>query len=336
MKAAFYKRQGPAHEVLQIGEVSTPVAGPGEVRVRVYVSGLNPTDVKARTGFSAPMTFEQVIPHQDGAGVIDAVGHGVPSSRVGERVWIYEAQHKRPYGTAAEFVVVPSPQAVRLPDEVSFDIGATLGIPVLTAYRCLFSDGDISGRRVLVHGGAGAVGNAAILLAKWAGAWVATTISSREQAEIAHSAGADLIINRREENVLDRITSVAGGAGIHLIVDVDLMENLNVNMACISPGGVISSYATSTPTDTLSLPILKAMVHGCVFRFVFIYSVPAEAKAVAVEAVNRCLSEGGYRPTIGLRVDLNQIATAHEAIESRKILGRILVMVVESAAYEAA
>ncbi|MFP3507579.1 alcohol dehydrogenase catalytic domain-containing protein, partial [Burkholderia sp. SIMBA_062] len=167
-----------------------------EVRVRVHVSGLNPTDVKARTGFSTAMPYPRIIPHQDGAGIIDAIGVNVPANRLGERVWIYEAQYGRAAGTAAEFVVVPSDHAIHLPDNVSFEVGASLGIPALTAHRCLFSDGDLKSKRVLVHGGAGVVGTAAILLAKWAGAWVIASVTNAEQVTIARENGADQIVDR--------------------------------------------------------------------------------------------------------------------------------------------
>ena len=178
MRAIHYDRQGAAHDVLVFGESPTPVAGPGEVLVRVHRSGINPSDVKNRTGFVSTMAFDSVIPHQDGSGVIEAVGDGISSDRVGERVWIYEAQYGRAAGTAADYVAVPSGNAVALPDGVSFDVGAALGVPAMTAHRCLFADGGLRGRRVLVHGGAGAVGSAAVQLAKWAGAWVVATVLS--------------------------------------------------------------------------------------------------------------------------------------------------------------
>ena len=210
MQAAYYERLGAAPEVLVIGDLPTPTPGPGEVRVRVAVSGLNPTDTKARTGYRGAMAYPRIIPHQDGAGVIDAVGDGVPASRVGERVWIFEAQAGRAFGTAAEYVVVPEENVVTLAPDISFEIGASLGIPALTAHQCLFADGDLQDRPVLVHGGAGVVGEAAILLAKWAGAWVATTVRSAADALSARALGADLVINMREEDTAAAIMASLG------------------------------------------------------------------------------------------------------------------------------
>src|SRR5262245_11857496 len=197
MRAAWYERKGPAHEVLQVGQMPVPEPGPGDVRIRVAISGINPSDTKGRAGWrgQTEMPFSRVIPHQDGAGVIDAVGADVPPSRVGERVWLYEAQRGRAFGTAADYVVVPSSNAVRLPEGVSFVDAACLGIPAMTAHRCLFADGPIAGKTVLVTGAVGGVGQYAVQIAKWGGATVIATISSVEKAEQARAIGADHVIN---------------------------------------------------------------------------------------------------------------------------------------------
>jgi len=249
MKAAYYERQGTAADVLSFGEFPVPQPGAGEVRVRIFASGLNPSDIKARTGFSSPANFPLVIPHQDGAGVIDAVGAGVAPARIGKRVWLFEAQYRRAFGTAAEYAVVPAQQAVHLPDNVSYEVGACLGVPALTAHRCLFADGDIRGRAVLINGGAGAVGTAAILLAKWAGAWVATTVSTPDQADAARRAGADLVIDRRREDVAATVIAQTGQRGVDRIVDVSLQENLQTDMRCLANGGIISAYAMRSADD---------------------------------------------------------------------------------------
>ncbi|MHC8946658.1 NADPH:quinone reductase [Advenella incenata] len=325
MRAAYYNRQGPAEEVLILGEVAIPEPAPNEVRVRIHVSGINPSDIKARTAFSAAMAFPQIIPHQDGSGVIEAVGDKVPASRLGERVWVYEAQYGRASGTAAELVVVPSEQAIPLPDNVSYEVGAALGIPALTAHRCLFADGALNGQRVLVHGGAGVVGTAAILLAKWAGAWVATTVMDSKQAIVAKANGADLVIDRSEKNIVETLSKATDRLGINRIVDVNLKANLDINMACLAQGGVISSYATSSATEELSIPLLQAMVHGCVFRFVYIYNVPAEAKRLAIADITACLHTGQYLPQIAINLRLDQIAEAHALLESGKAMGKVLV-----------
>lgn len=327
MRAAYYDRQGPADEVLCVAELPTPQPGPGEVRVRMHMSGLNPTDLKARTGFSAPMPFPRIIPHQDGAGVIDAVGDPEEAGRIGQRVWIYEAQYGRASGTAAAFVVVPAGHAVPLPGDVSFEVGASLGIPALTAHRCLFADGDINGRRVLVQGGAGVVGTAAVLLAKWAGAWVAATVMNAEQAIIARAAGADLVLDRLNDDVAGAINTHTRSAGVDRIVEVNVQANLDLDLACLASGGVISAYAAAQATDELSLPLLRAMVHGCVLRFVYIYSVPQEAKIHAIRDITACLASGAYSPHVGLKVDLQKIAEAHQALEAGTVMGKVLIAI---------
>lgn len=325
MKAAYYDTQGSARDVLRVGDVVEPVPGSGEVRVRVHVSALNPSDIKARIGFSAQMPFARVIPHQDGAGIIDRVGDGVSGARVGERVWVYEAQQGSPNGTAAEYVVVPSHKAVELPEGVSMDVGASLGIPALTAHRCLFSDGSIEGKRILIHGGAGSVGTAAILLAKWAGAWVATTVSTAAQSAVALAAGADLIINRHLENTADALMQATDQQGVDRIVDVDLMANLTTNLACSSPGGVVSAYALRQSSDAVSVPMLDAMKKGMVFRFVYIYNVAKAQKQLAIQDITQCLAAEAYAPAIGLRHDLHNIIEAHEAMELSRVVGKILI-----------
>jgi len=330
MKAAYYDRQGPAREVLIVGELPDPQPGPGQVRVKVHVSGLNPSDIKGRSGFAgAPMRFPRIVPHQDGAGVIDRVGSGVPESRIGERVWLYEAQIGRPAGTAAEYTIVPSINAVPIPDGIPFDVAACLGVAAMTAHRCLFADGDLRDRWVLVTGGAGAVGTAAILLAKWAGAHVATTVSRAEQEAVARRAGADVIINRRTDDVPARIREATANAGVARIVDVNLVDNLPADLACLAPNGVVSAYATDHPDAIMSVPFLPAMLRGIVFRFVYVYGMPAEAHSDAIGDINACLAAGAYHPEIAIRLPLDRIAEAHEAQASGKVIGKILIEIAD-------
>ncbi|MGY6126749.1 NADPH:quinone reductase (plasmid) [Paraburkholderia strydomiana] len=326
MKAVFYERQGSASDVLQIGFLPIPVPGEGEVRVKVEVSGLNPSDVKSRVGFGGTaMRFPRIIPHQDGSGTIDAVGPGVPSSRIGERVWIYKAQTGRPYGTAAEYVTIPSKLAVTLPDYVSFEVGASLGIAAITAHRCLFADGDIRGRRVLVQGGGGAVGTATILLAKWAGAWVATTVSRDDQATAAHKAGADLVIFRHTEDVAARVLEGTDGMGVERIVDVDVTSNIETDLRCLARDGVVSAYASERAHTALQIPFREALFRGSVFRFVYFYSMSETALADAVGGVSACVEAGAYSPTIGLILPLERTAEAHIAQETAAQTGKILI-----------
>jgi len=327
MKIAYYEKLGHATDVLKIAKGKRPKPGAGEVLVRVKVSGLNQTDIKARTGFSTGLPFPRIIPHQDGAGIIEEVGEGTNINRIGERVWIYEAQFGRAEGTAAEYIVVPCKNAVYLPDNVSFEIGASLGIPALTAYCCLFADGELDGRKVLIHGGGGVVGNAAILLAKSAGAWVATTVLNVEQGKVAKDAGADLVLHRFDDDIVEIITKETNSKGVDRIVDVSLVSNLDVNIACLSQGGVISAYATPDADTAVVIPLLKAMKRGCVFRFVYIYHVMEKEKLKAISEVNRILSLGSYSPKIGKKFKLENIAEAHEALESGKIIGKILLTI---------
>ena len=328
MRAAFYDRQGPAHEVLQLGDLPTPEPGPGEVRVRVHASAVNPSDTKARSGWGGgAMPFPRVIPHQDGAGVIDAVGAGVPASRVGERVWVYEAQRGRAGGTAAEFTVVPAAQAVALPNGVGFDVGACLGVPAMTAHRALLADGPVTGRAVLVQGGAGAVGLAAVLLARWAGARVLATVSRPEQAAVAEAAGAHAVINRHTEDVAARVRGETGGVGVDRIVEVDLAANLDADLACLAPNGVISAYASASPDAAAALPVRRAMTQGAVVRTLLVYSMGAQAHADAVRDVTACLTAGAYRPVVGLRLPLERAADAHAAQDAGATVGKIVLAV---------
>ncbi|NTZ63634.1 NADPH:quinone reductase [Agrobacterium tumefaciens] len=326
MRAAFYERQGTAREVLTVGELPDPQPGAGEVRVRVMVSGINPSDIKTRVGFGGKaMPFPRIVPHQDGSGVIDSVGPGVSQERIGERVWVYMAQTGRAFGTAAEFVVVPSRQAVRLADNVPFGVGASFGVPAMTAHRCLFADTNLRGKRVLVHGGAGAVGNAAILLAKWAGAWVAATVSRDEQADVARAAGADLVVNRHAGDVAVKIRSATDGHGVDRIVDVDISANIDTAIACLARDGGVSAYSTGSPQAMLSIPFFPALVGGFSFRFVYVYTMPETAMRDAAEEVSACAASGAYVPKIAVTLGLDQIAEAHELQESGKAIGKILI-----------
>jgi NADPH:quinone reductase-like Zn-dependent oxidoreductase len=327
MRAAFYDKLGPAKEVLQVGNLPDPAVGPGEVRVRIHASGVNPTDTKRRSGWagSSMGEFARIIPHQDGAGVIDLVGPGVSQTRLGERVWIYEAQWGRAGGTAADWVVVPADNAVPLPDGISFAVGACLGIAAMTAHRCLFADGALQGQWVLVQGGAGAVGLAAILLAKWAGARVATTVSREEQANIVRQAGADLIINRKTEDIAARVLEATAGAGVTRIVDVALPENIDIDLACIATNGAITAYAADSASASITLPFRIALYKGAVIRFVLVYHMPRQAHLDAVRDINSALAAGVYQPVIALRLPLDKIAEAHDAQDSGNIIGKIII-----------
>src|SRR5258708_18809498 len=265
MRTALYDRHGPASEVLRVEDTPAPEPGPGEVRVKIEYSGVNPTDWKALEGLT-PRPFDDFqIPHHDGSGVIDAVGEGVDPSRIGQRAWTYLAAAGRKWGTAAEWTVVPAEHAVPLPDGVSAELGASLGVPAMTAHRCLLADGPIEGKTILVAGGAGAVGHFAIQLAKFfgaPGARVVTTVSGQEKAELAKNAGADLVVNYRESSAADEISSFGR---LDRVIEVALGANLQLDRAVISPGGVIVTYAADG--NDPGLPVKACMPANLVLRF---------------------------------------------------------------------
>jgi NADPH2:quinone reductase len=330
MRAAWYERRGPAREVLTIGEMPAPQPGAGQVRVRIHASGVNPTDVKARAGWgpNTTMPFPRVVPHHDGAGVIDSVGPGATAWHVGDRVWVYEAQWRRPFGTAAEFVVLPVRNVAPLPDHVDFAQGAALGIPAMTAHRCLFQDGPIHGQFILITGGAGAVGNAAVQLAKWRGATVLATISRPEQAEAARLAGADHVLNYKTDDVPARIRDILRAAnveGLDRIVEVSFAQNIVNDLALLRPGGVISTYAAGAYDIEARFPFYPAMFKGITMHFVLEYIMPEPAHVQAVQEVTAALRDRALRPQIARRFPLEQIADAHEAVEQGKLVGKAVV-----------
>lgn len=335
MKAIVYSEHG-GPEVLRLAEREVPDPGPGEVRVAVRVSGVNPTDWKARRGGRGPMAFPEVVPHQDGAGVIDAVGPGVASSRIGERVWLWEASWQRADGTAQEYVVLPQGQAVALPAAASFELGASLGIPFLTAHRCLtvfegapsrLAPDALAGRVVLVAGGAGAVGNATIQLARWAGATVLTTVSGPEKGSLATAAGAQLVINYRESDVAEQVRKAAPD-GVDLIVELAPTANAAINHAVLRVGGTIAAYGADAD---LSLPVFALMAGNVRYQFVLVYTVPASAKAQAVADVDAAVAAGVVRvgEAAGLPLHLyrlDQAADAHRAVEAGAV-GKVVLTV---------
>jgi len=326
MIAAFYERKGSARDVLMVSDLPDPEPGPGEVRVRIAASAVNPTDTKARSGRKGNMTmqFPRVIPHQDGAGTIDRVGRGVPAQRVGQRVWIYEAQWQRPSGTAAQLATVPEENAVPLPGGVSFEEGACLGIPAITAHACLFSDGDIAGRTVLVAGGAGAVGYYAVQLARLAGARVIATVGSPEQEALVRQAGIEDVLERRESGLNQRILRATDGRGVDRIVEVALGVNLPLDAELLALSGVIATYASDADSEP-ALPFRTFLVKNATIRFVLVYLVSPEAHRAAVRDLTEHLQRGRLRHSIARRFALADIAAAHEAMEAGHLNGKVIV-----------
>ncbi|HVQ96910.1 MAG TPA: NADPH:quinone reductase [Mycobacteriales bacterium] len=325
-------------DVLQLTERAVPEPGPGEVRVKVAVSGVNPTDWKSRTGNGPgqPAPFPEVVPNQDGAGTVDAVGAGVDPGRIGERVWLWEAAWQRADGTAQEYLALPAAQAVPLPAGASFDLGASLGIPALTAHRCLtvsdqgprrLAEGALTGRTVLVAGGAGAVGNAAIQLARWAGATVLSTVSGPAKAALATAAGAQHVINYRTGDPAAAIRELAP-AGVDIIVEVAPVPNAELDLAVAGPDAVVAAYAGGSG-DKVELVIRTMMTRNIRFQGVLVYTVPAQAKQDAVADVAAAVAAGALRvgAAAGLplhRFPLEQCAAAHAAVEADAV-GKVLI-----------
>jgi NADPH:quinone reductase len=321
MRAAIYRATGPARDVLRAEEVQRPEPGPGEVLVRVRCSAVNPTDYKTRAGATARPIDGFQIPHHDGAGVIEAAGAGVDPALVGARVWLWFAAHRRRWGTAAEWTVVPARQAVPLPDGASFELGASLGIPAMTAHRCLFADGPVAGQTVLVAGGAGAVGHYAIELAKYAGARVVATVSGGEKAALAAKAGADLVVNYREPDAIERVTSFA--PVVDRVIEVALGANLELDLAVAGPSTVVVTYAADGADPVL--PVRACMNANVTLRFVLIYGVPDAALDAAVADITAAVAAGALTELPARRFPLSEPAAAHEAAEGHAV-GKVLVI----------
>lgn len=327
MRAASYTVTGAARDVLTVGEVDRPEPGRGQVRVRVRVSAVNPTDTKTRAGLTDRPFDGLRIPHQDGVGVVDAVGDGVDPGRVGQRVWLWLASPGGPggaplaeWGTCAEYTVVPADQATPLPDGASDDLGACLGVPAMTAHHCLTADGPVSGLTVLVTGGAGAVGHYAIELARWAGARVVATVSGPEKAELARHAGAEHVVNYREGDPAAAIRDAVGE--VDRVVEVAVGQNLGQDLAVIRRGGGIVSYAAGPENPTV--PVRAAMTANVTLRFVLLYGVPHEVLRTTAQQVTAAVGAGALTALPVHRFPLDEVAAAHEAVESG-VTGKVLV-----------
>lgn len=325
MRAAWYEHGGTASEVLNVGEMEAPRPGPREVLVRVRTSGINPGDTKKRADWMGlGVGYPHVIPHSDGAGVIEEVGDGTSASRMGERVWVWGAQSERPFGTAAEYVAVPNEQAVPLPGGFGFGAGACLGIPARTAHRCVFADGPVEGKVVLVTGGAGAVGGFAVSFAKWGGATVIATVGSEEQVDPALEAGAEHTLNYRTEDVAVCIREITGGKGADRIVEVAFGKNLPIDAEAIAPHGTIVTYASDADAEP-RLPFWPLLFKNAKIRLVGSDELPEEAEHRAVADTSACLDAGLLRPRVARRFPLESIAEAHEAVDGGRAGGRVVL-----------
>jgi NADPH2:quinone reductase len=325
MRAAYYEANGAARDVLQLSEVTSPEPGPGEVRVRLHASGVNPSDVKSRAGATRKIAFPRVIPHSDGAGEIDRVGMGVPPSRLGERVWVWNGQWRRPFGTAAESITLPSEQAVPLPANISIEAGACLGIPAYTGYQAVELTGAKKGSTVLIAAGAGAVGHYAIQFAKKRGAAVVTTVSSPAKAEIARQAGADHVIDYRREDVGERVMAVTGKRGVDAVIEVDLAANARLLPTVLAPNGVVAIYGSGAPEALIPFQFL--LQNSITLKFFLVYLMPAELRTRATADITGMLERGELIHNLAQTFDLGDIVAAHEAVEAGKALGNIVVRI---------
>lgn len=325
MRAVWYEQTGDA-SVLRLSELPDPRPDRGEVRVRVHASGVNPSDVKSRAGLRAPIPFPRVIPHSDGAGVIDAVGDGVDAARIGERVWIWNAAWKRAFGTCAEFVIVPSRQAVPLDHACSFVEGACLGIPASTACHAVFCDGPVAQQTVLVTGGAGAVGHYAIQLARWGGARVIATVSGTQKAMAAKAAGADVVLNYTKDDVAAAVLAETDGKGVDRIIEVEFGGNLSVASAALKEGGVIVAYG-SMAEPTPPLPFYPLMLKGATIRIVLVYLLQGAAREQVVDTLSLAIKEGALTHLIAAEFDLGETVRAHEAVEGGQMIGNVVVRI---------
>jgi NADPH:quinone reductase len=325
MRAAYYEANGSARDVLRVAEVETPKPAPGEVRVKLMASGVNPSDVKNRAGITRKIAFPRVIPHSDGAGEIEAVGDGVPAARVGERVWVWNGQWRRAFGTAAQSIVLPAEQAVPLPAGIAMEAGACLGIPAYTAYQAVVVAGVGDGATVLIAAGAGAVGHYAIQLAKKSKATVITTVSSPEKAALARQAGADHVIDYKREDVGERVMAITGKRGVDAVIEMDLAANAKLLPGVLKPTGVVAIYGGSAPEP--AIPFQFLLQNSIALKFFLVYLMPQELRVRATADITRMLERGELQHNVAQTFALADIVAAHEAVESGKVLGNVVVTV---------
>lgn len=323
MRAAYYEKNGSAKDVLHVGDVDTPKLGAGEVRIRLKTSGVNPSDVKTRAGTARKIAFPRVIPQSDGAGEIDMVGEGVTASRLGERVWIWNGAWKRPFGTAAEYIVLPSAQAVLLPPSISFEAGACLGIPALTAWHAIDIAGTQKGMTLLIAGGAGAVAHYAIQFAKARGATVIATVSSAQKAQAAREAGADHTIDYKVENVGERVAALSKG-GVDTVIEVDLTANAHLLPTVLRPRGTLVVYGTGPQAQ---FPSSFCLQNNITVKFLLVYELTADERARAIADITRMLEANTLKHNVAKTYPLSEIVAAHECVEQGRAIGNVVIQI---------
>lgn len=327
MRAALYRKFGPAREVLELCDVDVPEPGPGEVLIRLHTSAINPSDVKKRAGaFPNLLDDGFIIPDSDGAGVVEAVGEGVDKRRKGERVWVYQAQHERRFGTAAEYVAISSNCAPRLPEDAGFDVGACLGIPAMTAHRAVFADGDVEGRVLLVMGGAGRVGHYAIQWARQAGATVIATASNPDDEAACLAAGADHVVDHRAEDFARQVLGANRNEPVDRVIDPEFGTNLPVSIAVLKTGGIIAAYGSARKPEP-ALPFYKMMYKDLTVHMIIVYAMPDSAKDHAVADINSALSHGSLQHRVAHSMPLADIAAGNEIVEAGEVRGAVILNV---------
>ena len=325
MKAVWYEKNGEARDVLVLGEMPTPEVGPGEVRVKISVSGVNPSDVKSRKGRA--LIAPRIVPHSDAGGVIDAVGAGVPDKRLGQRVWTWNGQFGRPFGTCAEYIVLPEAQAVALPDNTSFDAAACMGIPGLTAFEAVRRCGDLKGKTILVIAAAAAVGHYAAQMAVLGGARVIGTVSSETKAAHARAVGVSETINYKTENVAQRVLVLTGGRGVDAIIDMDFSTTADlVRQGALAPHGTVACYGSNEYADPL-IPFRVALFNTLSFQFFLVYDLTPSERAFALSGINDLLASSKLVHAIGARFPLSETIAAHEAVEQGKVMGNAVITI---------
>lgn len=325
MKASWFEQFGSPTDSLIIGDIEKPAPQHGEVLVKVMTTGVNPSDTKKRAGaFPNLLDNGLVIPHSDGAGVIEAVGEGVDANRIGERVWIYQAQFARRFGTAAEYVAIEQSRAPKLAEQASFEVGAVLGIPVMTAHRCVFADGEVTGQTLLITGGAGRVGYYAIQWAKYAGATVVTTASNAEDKALCLELGADHVVNHRDENWAEQVLAATNGRKVDRVVDVEFGQNLPQVLNCIRVGGTIATYSSVVVPEP-KLPFKEMMFMDLTLRLVIVYAMPEQAKRQAISDIEQVLSNDLFSHRITHSLPFDEMAKSHELIEQGGFGGCVVV-----------
>jgi len=331
MIVGCYERGGPASEVIEIGRAPVPEPGPDDVLVRLHASGINPSDYKKRGNARTPMEFSRIVPHSDGAGVVERVGRNVKGFQPGARVWVFNGQWERPQGTAAQFIALPASQVRPLPDHTTFAEGACLGIPAMTACRVIFMDGPVRGQTVYVPGAAGRVGAYAVQFAKWGGARVIASVSGAEKSDVAHGLGADEVIDRSRQDVAETVLKLTGGRGVDRIAEVEFGGNMAINARILAEGGVIASYA-SAQVPVAQITVSPRRARNMSIHFVFVYLLDAAAIESTCALVQKAEQERALRHRIAATYPLERLAEAHASAERQSGSGHVIVTIDQRAA----